>query len=671
MEDQLWNQGATWQPFPIHADSPEEKDPLLKPTSFDCPIYDKLFTNDTESYVNKLKQTYAMLFKFLGNVTGYGSSITFDNLLTLSSINREIAQNMTQPAWVSKVWPEYDFKTTLQLINEISNENRVREFNLRKLYYLRGGYILGDWLKRAKDVVSGNQKEPSKMVLYSAHEGTLLSLMYALQINDNQPIPYAATIVMEIWKNDDGEYEIELFYIRNQNLISVSIPGCEKICPFQKLYNLRKKDAIFDEHVLYRECGLTYCDLGLPINKPSSACINEINIFVLIFSSLENTPQNPEGKFGWECLVGQQQLYNPSTLEQVPWFNVSLDEDPTTRWNHVVTQYVNEMNATINTFKSTLFGYISVFKIDPAPIWAVLMSIMKEGYQKLQEPYKSELGGMAKIAGFPIEEVFILNLFYEISAACTSIVAQDPNGHVYHGRNLDFGMYFMWNAADHQWLLTDNLRTLNINVNFIKDGKILFKGVTFAGHSGILTGVKPGGFSVSIDERDNGGSFKPLIDFFINGPKGRDQVLYALRDVMSNANTFDEAIEYFSTVPLYVGGYFIVGGPSPNQGAIVTRSFNETLMVQAINNITATENWYVLQTNYDWNQIDDYMDQRTIPGRTCMNKLGQKNVGFPGLFQVLSSKSTLNKATVHSSIMDIQNGILETYIQRCQDCWIN
>ena len=75
---------------------------------------------------------------------------------------------MTQPAWVSKVWPEYDFKTTLQLITEISNENRIREFNLRSLYYLRGGYILGDWLKRAKDVVSGNQKEPSKMVLYSA-----------------------------------------------------------------------------------------------------------------------------------------------------------------------------------------------------------------------------------------------------------------------------------------------------------------------------------------------------------------------------------------------------------------------------------------------------------------------------------------------------------------------
>lgn len=60
----------------------------------------------------------------------------------------------------------------------------------------------------------------------------------------------------------------------------------------------------------------------------------------------------------------------------------------------------------------------------------------------------------------------------------------------------------------------------------------------------LYLGVKPGGFSVSIDERDNGGSFKPLIDFFINGPKGRDQVLYALRDVMSNANTFDEATNF-------------------------------------------------------------------------------------------------------------------------------
>ena len=44
----------------------------------------------------------------------------------------------------------------------------------------------------------------------------MLSLMYALQIYDHQPIPYAATVIMEIWKNDDGEYEIEVSLERDR-----------------------------------------------------------------------------------------------------------------------------------------------------------------------------------------------------------------------------------------------------------------------------------------------------------------------------------------------------------------------------------------------------------------------------------------------------------------------
>lgn len=75
---------------------------------------------------------------------------------------------MPQPDWIHKLWPEYDYKTSLQLITEIYLESRIQEFESQKLYHLRGGLILGDWLTRAKAVIEGAQKDPSKMVLYSA-----------------------------------------------------------------------------------------------------------------------------------------------------------------------------------------------------------------------------------------------------------------------------------------------------------------------------------------------------------------------------------------------------------------------------------------------------------------------------------------------------------------------
>jgi penicillin V acylase-like amidase (Ntn superfamily) len=36
-------------------------------------------------------------------------------------------------------------------------------------------------------------------------------------------------------------------------------------------------------------------------------------------------------------------------------------------------------------------------------------------------------------------EVVLYNIFYEVSSFCTSVVGQDQNGNIFHGRNLDFG----------------------------------------------------------------------------------------------------------------------------------------------------------------------------------------------------------------------------------------
>lgn len=74
----------------------------------------------------------------------------------------------------------------------------------------------------------------------------------------------------------------------------------------------------------------------------------------------------------------------------------------------------------------------------------------------LPAPYGDEMKGISEATGVPLGkrallilsylirvvsgEIVLYNIFYEIFTLCTSVVAQDQNGNVLHGRNLDFGL---------------------------------------------------------------------------------------------------------------------------------------------------------------------------------------------------------------------------------------
>jgi N-acylethanolamine-hydrolysing acid amidase len=56
--------------------------------------------------------------------------------------------------------------------------------------------------------------------------------------------------------------------------------------------------------------------------------------------------------------------------------------------------------------------------------------------------YADEITAGANKLGIPLGTATLLNVVYEAAAACTSIIAQDSQGNIYHGRNLD------WDLAD-------------------------------------------------------------------------------------------------------------------------------------------------------------------------------------------------------------------------------
>merc|ERR1712025_1402282 len=93
---------------------------------------------------------------------------------------------------------------------------------------------------------------------------------------------------------------------------------------------------------------------------------------------------------------------------------------------------------------------------------------MDEYLELFPKDWGDEIRGIATTLDHDIGDIFLYNIAYELFGLCTSIVAQDSTGHLYHGRNLDFGLWPAVNWTDVQWDLTEDLRDILFNANFTK-----------------------------------------------------------------------------------------------------------------------------------------------------------------------------------------------------------
>uniref|UniRef100_A0A0N4V495 Testicular acid phosphatase homolog n=1 Tax=Enterobius vermicularis TaxID=51028 RepID=A0A0N4V495_ENTVE len=257
---------------------------MLRPTDWECSLYDEVADHENKDAFKKLKKEYSDFFKFLKNVTGY-EKVGFGKAASLNNLNREvrfsfdsptlftaaysgvvillivevkikIIHHLPQPDWVYKRWPEHDNQTTLEIVTELKRIERVSEFDSPDKARLRGGLLLGDWVSRAVNISNGKVVQPQKMNLYSTHEGTVASLMYAFGIGDGTLIPYAACLIMEVYQTPKGGTVVKLLY-KNQTdqnyLHNTIIPGCQEFCPVKKLKKLLADMIIDDDDELVEQ----------------------------------------------------------------------------------------------------------------------------------------------------------------------------------------------------------------------------------------------------------------------------------------------------------------------------------------------------------------------------------------------------------------------------------
>jgi len=348
------------------------------------------------------------------------------------------------------------------------------------------------------------------------------------------------------------------------------------------------------------------------------------------------------------CILACVLCVSAQTYQMAPEYVINLDLPPSQRWNQVVADYKTDWAPVLNYFD----------KLIPPVLQALFDPIIADMDKYIPAPYGDALRGIAE-AGAPhinLGQMIIVNLVYELTAFCTSIVAQQNNGTILHGRNLDYNI--------------PGLRALTIQVDFQSQNQTIYKGVTWAGYVGLLTGLKPGAFGYTVDERDTpSGMMDNIMALLVN--KG-GSIGFNLRNSLGIHDTFEEAIDFVQDIQLMAPVYIIVSGSSAGQGAIVTRDREYALDVWPLSFTAQNDNgdvqpdpsaWYRVQTNYDrWN-ADPSWDRRRIPAEKALIALGQNAVSLTNIFTILSTPPVFNAQTVYTCLMSPTLGEMVTFIR--------
>lgn len=341
-----------------------------------------------------------------------------------------------------------------------------------------------------------------------------------------------------------------------------------------------------------------------------------------------------------------------------PIFDVDLDAPAISRYADVVNKLIE--------LHGWEYGYGKLVDhlndILPASLWEELNPDLILLIDQFPGEYPAEVKGLyatMKSLGFgsniTLGQLGFMQLFYELNNVCTSIVAQAPNGTIFHGRNLDYGL--------------PGLPNITATINFIKDGKTLYQGTQYVGYMGILTGMRPGGWAISVNQR-----FAveiPLLPTIEAMANGAQSVGFALRDALSTIATYKEAMPYLSNTldknsSVYLNSpvYLIMSGVNHAEGTVLSRKRNGTDESGGRGNWKINPDngtWFRLETNDDNWKIP--MDDRRNAANKAMEAVGVSHVDLNRINTVLDTPPVLASHTTYTTLMSAALGKYSTTVR--------
>ena len=218
---------------------------------------------------------------------------------------------------------------------------------------------------------------------------------------------------------------------------------------------------------------------------------------------------------------------------------VNLDEAPSRRW-HFLSGYTEEINDLFACYLNDFSGEEAIFEG---------LSFYKEHI--VSDEYLEEIDYIASISRYSADQVLIANLYYDVLKfyfGCTAFAFASDKG-VLHARNLD-------------WHTDNNLLGKHSMIfNFQKEGKTLFKTVGWPGFIGALSGTKRQKFSVTLNAV-----------LSADKPELATPISFFLRDVLTSANSYEEAQRQLETTTIASDCLLLLSGTNQDELAVIERT---------------------------------------------------------------------------------------------------
>ena len=117
---------------------------------------------------------------------------------------------------------------------------------------------------------------------------------------------------------------------------------------------------------------------------------------------------------------------------------VDLDAPASERWAAIVEPRKAAINDLIETFTDLIMKKNGTAR---TLIELLLNGAAVREMKRMPKDYADEIKGIAHATDIGVGSLWVLNMMYEVIGACTSFILQDSNDNIWHGRNLDFGLF--------------------------------------------------------------------------------------------------------------------------------------------------------------------------------------------------------------------------------------